>query len=83
MPSYEYSLITICRAGADTVEQISLLHSVEPLTIERIQRVDASIEALQKVCGQENIPEAQKLLTIAKAALMELLIVEKESEADE
>ena len=76
-PSYEYSVLTVCRTGADVIETLTVRHMEDPLTEKQIKRTAKAIAVIDGVCMQEDIPEKGELVEQAAAAVKELLLIEE------
>jgi hypothetical protein len=78
-PSYEYSMVTVCRTAADTIDVLAVRHIEDPLTADQIGTVKDAIGIIENVCMQEDIPDDEGLLLAARQSVKDLLKVEEQT----
>jgi len=79
-PSYEYSIVTMCRTGADALEVLTVRHTEKPLSPSQVATTREAATALADVCMQEDIPTEHEMWDIANDAVKNLLIIKGETE---
>lgn len=79
-PSYEYSIITLCRTGADAIEVLTVRHTEKPLSASQVAATREAATVLTDICMQEDIPAEHELWDIANDAVKKLLIIQGDTE---